>query len=238
MIKKDKNNLINQKDVVQKESKRDQKFGYFIFIILFVILAIIYFLRYLEEKSLYNVDSPSILNEINQVEDSSENQVDNLYENNLSYEEDFDDPLGDNLYEDEIICKDCFECTKSDDLNKKIDQYRIFLANADRMISKFRNNENYALELENFNSMEHPEEIKNILNMLKIYNDQLMQEQSITQEMILFPNNNFLSKIIKITKISVEDNKHLEMKKQILERLIIFSDYIYAADLQNKFLNH
>ena len=227
MIKKDKDNLNKQ-----KKNKRGLKLSYFIFIVLFIILAVIYFLRSLEEKSLYNFDFPFFSNKNMQIENNLEEQ-----EDNLSYEEDFDDPLGDNLYEVEIICNDCFECTNSDELAKKLDQYRIFLANADSMISKFRNNENYALELENFTAMEHPKEIKNILDMLKIYNDQLMQEQSSTQEIILFPNNHFLSKLIKITKISTENNKNLEMKKHILEKLIIFSNYVHATDLQNKFLN-
>lgn len=239
MNKKDKKKYTEQKDIVKKENRRIKKLSWFVFIILFTILAIIQLFQYLNKVPVVNIDPPSISNEVIQAPEAQVEQTENIItEDLLSYEEDFCNNLYDDLYEDEIAYNDCFDYLSSTGFTNKLKRYRVFLANADKMISKFRNNENYENELKHISEIEHPEEIKDILNMLKIYNDQLVQEHNSTQEIILFPENKFLSKLFKITKISEEDNQNIKMKKQIHEKLKIFSNYIYTEELQDKFLNN
>ena len=123
-------------------------------------------------------------------------------------------------------------------LQKQLTQYRLYLFNANELLTKFRNDEEFGAELAHFKLLTHPREINNILLNLQQYNEILAKIVTDKKEIqVKIFGITFTKKILKITKLQEVDYKQIELKKQISDKLFIFINYIYALELQNRFIN-
>ncbi len=227
MLNKDKTKIE------KNESKRVKKLSWLILIFMIIIIIIIQAFQYLNQEYILSLkDSEISQDELKIVEKVDEEKLNNeidLTQEHLSTPKSLD--------KIETITNHFLVETNASNNLEKLNQYRLFLANAAKIINKFDHNENYGAELNIFNQIEHPHKIKYMLYMLIKYNNQLSVQRTTKEEITYFLNNSFLSKLFRITKIPSNNNKNIELKNQILDKMEMFSDYIYSIELQNKFLN-
>ena len=119
----------------------------------------------------------------------------------------------------------------------ELNNYRLFLANAGSLINKFKEEKTYTKDLMIFNSVNHPQMIKNILMLLDDYNKTLFpSECKPTDRLLTFFSTKPLNKFIKITKITEDTKSQRQLKDGINESLPILINYIYSLELQENFV--
>jgi hypothetical protein len=125
-------------------------------------------------------------------------------------------------------------------LTAKLREYRNFLANANELIIGFLSEEDYSLQLKNFESsrvLKMPNEIKEILQLMR---EHLHLMNNPTHPLQIFPLEwKAVENFVKITKSSEDSKQQSWIKNKIIQKLKIFIAYLYSEDLQEQFLqNH
>jgi len=121
-------------------------------------------------------------------------------------------------------------------IKAKFNEYRIFISNANKLIEKYKANQNFTTELNIFKDPIHPTHINEIIKLLESYNTLLEKrtnygdESQVKTEPCL---KKLFTKFVKIKKIEPDDEELLKVKANIDERLDIFTDYIYSQKLQD-----
>jgi len=122
-------------------------------------------------------------------------------------------------------------------LVSELNNYRLFLANADELVAKFKQDKVFYNELKVFNSIAHPDMIKNTLFLLEDYNKMLSNpECETTDKFVEIFSSKPWNKFIKVTKISKASEDQKQLKDGISANLAVFINYIYSAQLQESFI--
>jgi hypothetical protein len=161
-------------------------------------------------------------------------------------EEDFversDDPKSLSPYELELKIKNDVEKKQSELLREKeyflnrLNLYRAFTAQACKLIIKFFAEEDFSEELKAFESIEHPNEINNILESFAKYNQLLInRKENNSEKSILLFDSKLAAKIIKVTKNLDKDDELITLRESILKKIPIFHGYVYSYELQTAF---
>lgn len=120
-------------------------------------------------------------------------------------------------------------------LKAKINDYRIFLSNANKLIEKYKANQNFTTELNIFKDPIHPTHINETIKLLESYNTLLAKKSNNIVNQV--KTDTFLKKLfakfVKIKKVEHNDEELLKVKANIDERLDTFTDYIYSQKLQD-----
>ncbi len=122
-----------------------------------------------------------------------------------------------------------------EDLMKKIDNYRIFLANANELMHKFSEDIEYSKNLIAFLDFDFPKEVQEIIFMLQEYNKMLQNCGAKTEKVFIF-NTDIFDKFLKIDKVTDQAKKMLALKKEIEDKKTIFDGYIFSSTVQESFL--
>lgn len=152
------------------------------------------------------------------------------------------EPEAKNPYEievekDELAKKNIDSSEKQTQLIAELNDYRLFLANAQRLISKFREDQIFYNELRFFNSITHPNMVKNTLLLLDDYNKILSNPECVeTDKFVKIFSSKLLSKFVKVTKISKASEDQKQLKDGISENLPVLINYIYSSELQGSFI--
>ncbi len=138
---------------------------------------------------------------------------------------------------DELAEKNIDSSEKQLRLISGLNNYRLFLANAERLMTKFRQDQLFYNELRFFNSITHPNMIKNTLLLLDDYNKMLSNpECECTDKFVEIFSSKLMSKFIKVTKISKTKEEQKQLKDGINENLPVLINYIYSSELQGSFI--
>lgn len=125
----------------------------------------------------------------------------------------------------------------NDNFTNKINSYRLFLQNANKLVAKFHKGESSANELIIFNSIQHPSKVDVVVNLINEYNDFLVKVDSSNGDVL---QNNFyqkiLNKFVKIRKISEYEKTKKQLEEKISDILPIFVDYVYSQELLDNFV--
>ncbi|MDC0865266.1 hypothetical protein OAP56_04900, partial [Rickettsiaceae bacterium] len=172
----------------------------------------------LQQSTEQNIESEDDDGEVG--EDNTEN------DNNISEVEDKEVPAP------EVSIKS----TSQNHTRSNFTEYRLYLANAHKLISKFKSGKNYATELDVLKKQTFPAHIDEIISMLEQYNKVLTDSSSIKAD-IKPLNSSVLAKFVKMTRTSEDVYKEHKLKDEIMKRLTIFMDYMFSSDLQENFIN-
>ena len=120
-------------------------------------------------------------------------------------------------------------------LKAKFNDYRIFISNANKLLGKYRANQNFTTELNIFKDVIHPTHINETIKLLESYNTLLGKKSNNSENQV--NTDTFLKKLfakfVKIKKIEPDNKELLKVKANIDERLDTFMDYIYSQKLQD-----
>lgn len=138
---------------------------------------------------------------------------------------------------DELAKKNIDSPEKQVLLISELNNYRLFLANAQRLITKFTQDQVFYNELRFFNSIKHPNMVKNTLLLLDDYNRILSNpECKETDKFVEIFSSKPLNKFVKVTKISKAREEQKQLKDGIVENLPVLIDYMYSSELQGNFV--
>lgn len=118
-------------------------------------------------------------------------------------------------------------------LKSKFNEYRIFLSNANSIITKFNAGDNYDFELKSFKKHIHPSHINEIVKLLESYGSLQNKLVNSDEEEVDSIQAKLLAKFVKIRKTDPVDSEFLNIKSKIDERLDIFTNYLYSQSLQD-----
>lgn len=125
----------------------------------------------------------------------------------------------------------------NDNFINKINSYRLFLQNANKLVAKFHQGESSANELIIFNSVAHPAKVDAVLVLINEYNDSLSKTDHSNADEI---QNNFyqklLNRFVKIRKISEYEKAKKQLEEKISDILPVFIDYVYSQELLDNFV--
>lgn len=125
----------------------------------------------------------------------------------------------------------------NDNFSNKINSYRLFLQNANKLVAKFYKGESSANELIIFNSIAHPLKVDAVVTLINEYNNFLAKTDSSSGDVV---QNNFYQKIlnrfVKIRKISEYEKAKKQLEEKISDILPIFVDYVYSQELLDNFV--
>jgi len=120
---------------------------------------------------------------------------------------------------------------------KELDEYRLYLANANRLIANFKADQPYGAELTKLKAHKLPAHSKKIIVLLEEYNTYLANTESLENQEVEPFDSALLSKFVKIKKVPLKNKKQEDLKQDIEMQLKMFVDYLYSDDLQNSFVN-
>lgn len=120
-------------------------------------------------------------------------------------------------------------------LKAKFNDYRIFISNANKLLGKYRANQDFKTELNIFKDVIHPTHINEIIKLLESYNTLLEKKDNNGEYQVKTTSflNKLFAKFVKIKKIEPDNKELLKVKANIDERLDTFTDYIYSQKLQD-----
>lgn len=125
----------------------------------------------------------------------------------------------------------------NDNFINKINSYRLFLQNANKLVAKFHKGESTANELIIFNSIQHPLKVDAVVTLINEYNDFLLKTNHSSGDVV---QNDFyqkiLNKFVKIRKISEYEKTKKQLEEKISDILPIFVDYVYSQELLDNFV--
>ena len=138
-----------------------------------------------------------------------------------------------NPYSD-IVDKEA-KAFNSSALKSKFNDYRIFISNANKLVEKYKADENFASELKIFKDHIHPTHINEIIKLLESYNTMLENDSGNSTEEVKPESfqSKLIAKFVKIKKIDPVDSELLKIKSDIDKRLDVFTNYIYSQNLQD-----
>ena len=152
-------------------------------------------------------------------------------------EEDSGEQLVVDPYEDEVTIEDkskaATESVEAAKLAGNINDYRLYLANAHKLLAKFESSKTYDLELQILKEHALPADIERIVSLLELYNSQLNNHPKNDEIKLL--DSELIAKFIKVRKVSKVLSEAAAMRESIKESLPILIDYIYSAPLQDSF---
>lgn len=239
MSKKPIKNDVNDTD---KNTKSPNKYFTRWLLFLLTLLALIIFLQL--STDINNEDkeggiTPIDLESSEELEDSDDKEVYYIspVENNFSHGAEppiITDALTNHSkeetkeLEEEIQSKNYSSSTLSD--------YRVYLANATKLLSKIEKNKEYKEELSIFNQLQHPQRVKSILNEIEELIIALDELNSNTTNEINPFNYEFLSKMIKIKRVKNKGVAYQMIQDKINDNIKLLWDYVYSEQLQNNFI--
>lgn len=138
-----------------------------------------------------------------------------------------------NPYSD-IVDKEA-KAFNSSAMKSKFNDYRIFISNANKLIEKYKSDENFTTELKIFKEHIHPMYINETIKLLSQYNE-MLEKKSLDNRAEITPDSfqtKLIKKFVKIKKIEPVDNKIIKLKSDIDEKLEVFTNYIYSQNLQD-----
>ncbi len=120
-------------------------------------------------------------------------------------------------------------------LKAKFNDYRIFISNANKLLGKYRSNQEFTTELNIFKDVIHPTHINEIIKLLESYNTLLGKKSNNSENQVNADTflKKLFAKFVKIKKIEPDNKDLLKAKANIDERLDTFTDYIYSQKLQD-----
>lgn len=128
-------------------------------------------------------------------------------------------------------------------IKSKLNDYRIFLANSNRMLEKYRAEQDFANELTFFQKYPHPESVNEIIEVFEQYlylkielaeqNQIIEDEDSVNFSTFL---EKFLKKFIHIKKIPKQQQEIAKLRALIAKKLPILINYLYAEELQDSLI--
>ena len=127
--------------------------------------------------------------------------------------------------------------SRNHDIRNTFNSYRLYLANANKLVGKFRSDKNYSAELYLLKKQTFPSHIERIISMLEQYNSILTDSLPYQKTDIELFNSKIFAKFIKITKIPNHIYGERRLKNNIMNSLDIFTDYLFSSDLQENFIN-
>ncbi|MCP5369331.1 MAG: hypothetical protein H6909_01385 [Rickettsiaceae bacterium] len=115
-----------------------------------------------------------------------------------------------------------------------LNHYILFLANANQLLIKLYEGDDYSQELIELQKIEHPQEIQEILKHF----ESLIANNISAKEEVIKPFGNFLSNFIKVTK-KKETISNYKVRIQLIKNNInILTEYLYSPGLQEKFIKY
>lgn len=111
------------------------------------------------------------------------------------------------------------------------DDYTLYLANAHKMILLFITNKNCSVELQIFNSMQHPKNIQEIVSLLNLYNDLLKTHK---EEKVELFDSKLLTQFIHVTKLPNVNQQ--DLYDLIKNKLNVLTKYIFSTELRKHFI--
>ena len=121
-------------------------------------------------------------------------------------------------------------------LKSNLNEYRLYLANINKLITKFEADKRYDLELQKLKKQKMPSYIEETVSLLEFYNKQLASNMATDNEVKPF-DSKILAKFVKIKKLSGCTGEQKNSKEEIRESLDVLIDYIFSSDLQESFIN-
>lgn len=120
-------------------------------------------------------------------------------------------------------------------VSKKLNDYRIYLANTHALLYKFSKNQPYYENLEIVAQIQLPKEFEKVIEMFKKYNEMLVANDKNYEQIQLFGTNIF-SKFLKIQKETDSYKEMKTLKVKIEDKIDLFSCYLFSLELQRQFL--
>lgn len=127
--------------------------------------------------------------------------------------------------------------SRNHDIRNTFNSYRLYLANANKLVSKFRSDTNYSAELYLLKKQTFPSHIEEIILMLEQYNSVLVDSLTYQKTDVELFNSKIFAKFVKITKIPNHIYRERRLKNNIMNSLALFTDYLFSSDLQENFIN-
>lgn len=122
------------------------------------------------------------------------------------------------------------------ELKSNLNEYRLYLANMNKLITKFEVDKRYDLELIKLKKQKVPLYIKEIISLLELYNKQLINNITINNEAEPL-DSKILAKFVKIKKLPGHTEEQKNDKEKMRENLSILADYIFSSEVQENFIN-
>lgn len=114
--------------------------------------------------------------------------------------------------------------------------YRVFLANADKLINKYKKNEPYSEEMGRLSRQIMPTKISKVVSDLQDYN-KLISNPDLKPYKDVNLGFEFLNNLFLIKRENEEYIAVIELREKIDAELSILTDYVYSEELMNVFFN-
>jgi hypothetical protein len=123
-------------------------------------------------------------------------------------------------------------------LKAAFNEYRLYIANANKLLTKFAADESYSDELSLLKKIQCSAKAQEVVLLLEFYNKQLLDHNSVDNVAteIKLLDSNLLEKIIKVKKVKISNNEQRDLKEKIKNKLHILTDYIFSPELQQSFI--
>lgn len=118
---------------------------------------------------------------------------------------------------------------------RQLREYRLYLANASRLISNFQSDKEYDFELHMLKQVQLPSHVDGVISLLEMYNKNLSSKDLESDATGPFDSKMF-NQFITIKKRSSSWQDQQKLREKITARIDILTDYIFSAELQNIFL--
>jgi hypothetical protein len=129
------------------------------------------------------------------------------------------------------------ESTKIIMLNHNLNEYRLYITNANKLIDKFKADKSYELELQVLKKRLMPGRVEAVVSLLEAYNQQLVKNQTITNDVVKPFDSKVLAQFVTIKKIPSGQEDQKNLKDEISKSLNVLKDYIFSSELQDSFLS-
>jgi hypothetical protein len=121
------------------------------------------------------------------------------------------------------------------DLLNNLNDYRIYLANAQELVIKFYTDIDYSENLAIIKQLSLPQEVEEIISMLEAYNNMMRIPNDDSEKVLLF-NTDIFEKFIKIRKETPADNEKKKLRMTLENKIWLLSGYIFSPEMQEAFL--
>ena len=124
-------------------------------------------------------------------------------------------------------------------LQNAFNEYRLYLANTNKLLTKFAADESYSDELYILKRLPCSAKAQEVILLLEFYNKQLVDQNSVDNKVIDIKvlDSNLLKKLVKVKRVKMGSAEQRALKEKIQNKLHILTDYIFSAELQQSFLD-
>lgn len=123
----------------------------------------------------------------------------------------------------------------AENLINNLNDYRIYLANANEMIMKLAKNMSYSENLAIIMQVEMPPEIDEIAKMCAAYDEMLSTGKPLFEKVDVFSHRLF-DRFLKVNRETEEYKKMQELKAKIEAKIELFARYVFSPEVQGMFL--